>query len=71
VATFLLISFAAGFVLAIPIWIVRQRVSGTRRGLRLARGLLPRDTVPCEIEAVVLSGRLLVRPKKNDIEAQS
>jgi hypothetical protein len=63
---YLLICFVAGIVLAIPVWIVRQH-AGSRRGLRLARGLDPRDAVPCHIEPVALNARLL-SPSKNDAE---
>ncbi|GLU33881.1 hypothetical protein WKR88_16995 [Trinickia caryophylli] len=57
-AALLLISFIAGIVLAIPVWIVRQH-TGSRRGLRVSREFDPREAVPCEIEPVVLEGRLL------------
>jgi hypothetical protein len=64
-AAWLLISFAAGVVLAIPVWIVRQHTRAAP-GLHLTRGFNPRDAVPCEIEPVALSGRLLPRPEHND-----
>lgn len=54
----LLVSFAAGVMLAIPVWIVSQR---SRPGVRLARRFDPRDVVPCELDPVVLDGRLLPR----------
>jgi hypothetical protein len=63
---FLLICFAAGVVLAIPVWIVRQH-AGSRRGLRLVRGFDPRDAVPCNIEPVALNARLL---SPSDIDAE-
>jgi hypothetical protein len=65
-AAFLLICFAAGVVLAIPVWIVRQH-TGSRRGLRLARGFDPRDAVSCNIEPVALNARLL-SPSEIDTE---
>jgi hypothetical protein len=60
-AAFLLISFAAGAILAIPVWIVRQHV-GARGGLRLARDFDPRDAMPCDLDPVALHGRLLPPP---------
>jgi hypothetical protein len=59
---FLLICFAAGVVLAIPVWIVRRH-AGSHRGLRLARGFDPSDAVPCNIEPVALNARLLSLPE--------
>ncbi|MFM0205410.1 hypothetical protein PQR53_36940 [Paraburkholderia fungorum] len=55
---FLLICFAAGLILAIPVWIVWQR-AGSRRGLAAIRHFDPRDAVPCDIEPVALRARLL------------
>ncbi|MFL9907290.1 hypothetical protein [Paraburkholderia sp. RL17-337-BIB-A] len=55
---FLLICFAAGLLLAIPVWIVWQR-AGSRRGLAAIRHFDPRDAVPCDIEPVALRARLL------------
>lgn len=56
---FLLMCFAAGFVIAIPVWILSQRF-GTRRGLHEARRFKPDDALPYVIEPVVLKGRLVV-----------
>jgi hypothetical protein len=55
---FVLLCFIAGIVIAIPVWIVSQRL-GTRRGLHAARHFNPDDAVPCEIEPVALKGRLM------------
>jgi hypothetical protein len=66
---FLLICFAAGVVLAIPVWIVRQH-SGSRRGLRLARGFDRRDAIPCTMAPVALNARLLA-PSDLDAEVAS
>ncbi|MFL9902691.1 hypothetical protein PQR75_07225 [Paraburkholderia fungorum] len=55
---FLLICFAAGLILAIPVWVVWQR-AGSRRGLAAIRHFDPRDAVPCDIEPVALRARLL------------
>jgi hypothetical protein len=55
---FLLLCFAAGIVIAVPVWIVFQRF-GSRRGLLAARGFDPDDAVPCVIEPVALKGRLM------------
>lgn len=55
---FLSICFAAGLILAIPVWIVWQR-AGSRRGLAAIRHFDPRDAVPCDIEPVALRARLL------------
>ena len=55
---FLLLCFAAGIVMAVPLWVVSQRF-GARRGLRDARGFDPADAVPCVIEPVALKGRLM------------
>jgi hypothetical protein len=60
-AAFFLISFAAGAVLAIPVWIVRQHV-GARGALRVARDFDPRNATPCDLEPVALHGRLLPPP---------
>jgi hypothetical protein len=60
---FLLICFAAGLLLAIPVWIVWQR-AGSRRGLAAMRRFDPRDAVPCDIEAVALRARLLPDVKR-------
>lgn len=57
-AALFLISFALGVVLAIPLWIVRQR-SASRRGLRLARQFDRREAVPCALEPVALNACLL------------
>jgi hypothetical protein len=61
---FLLMYFAAGLVLAIPVWIVWQR-SGSRRALAM-RGFDPRDAVPCDIEPVALRARLLPDAQPTD-----
>ncbi|MBB5399158.1 hypothetical protein AB3X96_17375 [Paraburkholderia sp. BR13439] len=53
-----LMCFVAGMVVALPVWIVWQRV-GARRALAAMRGFDPRDAVPCEIEPVALRARLL------------
>jgi hypothetical protein len=58
---FLLTCFAAGLLLAIPVWIVWQRV-GSRRAHAALRGFDPRDAVPCDIEPVALRARLLPDP---------
>lgn len=55
---FLLLCFIVGVVIAIPVWIISQRL-GTRRGLHAARHFNPDDAVPCVIEAVALKGRLM------------
>ncbi|MGG1948694.1 hypothetical protein AB1286_28460 [Trinickia sp. NRRL B-1857] len=55
---FLLFCFAAGIVIAVPVWIVSQRF-GARRGLQAARRFNPDDAVPCVIEPVALKGRLM------------
>ncbi|CAB3788696.1 hypothetical protein LMG28614_02743 [Paraburkholderia ultramafica] len=55
---FLLTCFAAGLILAVPVWIVWQRGSA-RRGLAAMRGFDPRDAVHCDIEPVALRARLL------------
>jgi hypothetical protein len=55
---FLLTCFAAGLILAVPVWIVWQR-AGARRGLAAMRGFDPRDAVRCDIEPVALRARLL------------
>lgn len=55
---FLLMCFAAGIVVAIPVWIISQRF-GTRRGLHEARRFNPEDAVPYVIEPVALKGRLI------------
>ncbi|CAD6507655.1 hypothetical protein [Paraburkholderia metrosideri] len=55
---FLLTCFAVGILVAIPLWIVWQRL-GSRRALAAMRGFDPRDAVPCDIEAVALGARLL------------
>jgi hypothetical protein len=60
---FLLTCFAAGLILAVPVWIVWQRAS-TRRGLAGMRGFDPRDAVPCAIEPVALRARLLPDPQQ-------
>ncbi|MCC8391029.1 hypothetical protein LJ656_00380 [Paraburkholderia sp. MMS20-SJTR3] len=54
----LLMCFATGLLLALPVWIVWQR-AGSRRALAAMRGFDPRDAVRCEIEAVALHARLL------------
>lgn len=56
---FLLMSFAAGVVLAIPFLLVRQRTGSRRGASRVLRHFDPRDAVRCEIEPVALDGRLL------------
>ncbi|MDH6148344.1 MULTISPECIES: hypothetical protein [Paraburkholderia] len=53
-----LICFVAGMLVALPVWVVWQRV-GVRRGLADMRGFDPRDAVPCGIEPVALRARLL------------
>ena len=53
-----LLCFLAGIVLAVPLWIVAQRV-GARHGLAAMRGVDPRDVVPCAIEPVARRARLL------------
>jgi hypothetical protein len=55
---FLLTCFAAGLILAVPVWIVWQR-AGARSGLAAMRGFDPRDAVRCDIEPVALRARLL------------
>ena len=55
---FLLLCFAAGIVIAVPVWIVSQRF-GARRGLQAARRFNPDDAIPCVIEPVALKGRLM------------
>jgi hypothetical protein len=55
---FLLACFVTGLIIAIPVWIVWQRV-GERRGLEAVRRFDPQDAVPCEIEPVALHARLL------------
>jgi hypothetical protein len=55
---FLLTYFAIGLILAVPVWIVWQRV-GSRRGFAAMRGFDPRDAVRCDIEPVALRARLL------------
>lgn len=55
---FLLTCFAVGILVAIPVWIVWQRL-GSRRALAAMRGFDPRDAVPCDIEPVALGARLL------------
>jgi hypothetical protein len=55
---FLLLCFVAGIVIAIPVWIISQRL-GARRGLHAARHFNPDDAVPCMIEPVALKGRLM------------
>jgi hypothetical protein len=55
---FLLLCVIAGIVIAIPVWIISQRL-GTRRGLHAARHFNPDDAVPCVIEPVALKGRLM------------
>lgn len=62
---FVLIWFAVGIVLAIPVWIALQH-AGTRRGLQAARHFDPRDAVPCLIEPVALNGRLLPQAYATD-----
>ena len=57
--TFLVLCFAAGIVIAIPVWIVSQRCSA-RRGLQAVRRFNPDDAVPCLIEPVALKGRLML-----------
>jgi hypothetical protein len=55
---FLLLCFAAGIAIAVPVWIVAQRFGG-HRGLHAARRFDPDDAVPCAIEPVALKGRLM------------
>lgn len=55
---FLLVCFAAGLVLAIPVWIVWQHARA-RQGFDVALRFDPRDAVPCTIEPVALRARLL------------
>lgn len=55
---FLILCFAGGIVIAIPLWIVSQRF-GASRGLQAARRFDPDDAVPCMIEPVALKGRLM------------
>lgn len=55
---FVILCFAAGIVIAIPVWIVSQRF-GASRGLQAARRFNPDDAVPCVIEPVALKGRLM------------
>ncbi|SIT43140.1 conserved hypothetical protein [Paraburkholderia ribeironis] len=64
---FLLTCFAAGLILAVPVWIVWQRADA-RRGLAAMRGFDPRDAVPCGIEPVALRARLLPDPQQRDDE---
>lgn len=68
-AALLLISFVAGIVLAIPVWIVRQH-TGLRRGLRVGRDFDPHEAVPCEIEPVALDGRLLPQSEAQEGRAR-
>ncbi|WP_116138559.1 hypothetical protein [Trinickia diaoshuihuensis] len=65
---FLLLCFAAGIVIAVPVWIVSQRF-GARRGLQAARRFNPDDAVPCVIEPVALKGRLM--PDLDDVDGES
>ncbi|MFM0720595.1 hypothetical protein PQQ73_30215, partial [Paraburkholderia strydomiana] len=53
---FLLTCFAAGVVIAVPVWIVWQR-GGARRGLAAMRGFDPHDAVRCDIEPVAGGAR--------------
>jgi hypothetical protein len=53
-----LVCFVAGVLVALPLWIVWQRVGG-RRALAAMRGFDPRDAVPCGIEPVALRTRLV------------
>ena len=55
---FLVTCFAAGIVIAIPVWILSQRYGG-RRKLQAVRGFDPDEAVPCTIEPVALKGRLV------------
>jgi hypothetical protein len=65
---FLILCFAAGVVIAVPLWIVSQRF-GASRGLQAARRFNPDDAVPCEIEPVALKGRLM--PDLEDISDEA
>jgi hypothetical protein len=62
---FLLTCFAAGVVIAVPVWIVWQR-GGARRGLAAMRGFDPRDAVRCDIEPVAVRARLLPDAQRVD-----
>jgi hypothetical protein len=53
-----LICFVAGVVVAIPLWLIRQR-SGALSGLQAASGLATRGAAPGALEPVVLHGRML------------
>jgi hypothetical protein len=62
---FLIVCFAAGIVIAVPVWIASQRF-GARRGLQAVRRFNPDDAVPCALEPVALKGRLM--PDLGDVE---
>lgn len=62
---FLLTCFAAGLLIAVPVWIVWQRV-GSQRALAAMRGFDPRDAVRCDIEPVALRARLLPETTRVD-----
>lgn len=58
-----------GVIIAIPVWILWQRLS-TRRGLHAARGFNPDDAVPCVMEPVALNGRLMPELQTADADMQ-
>ncbi|QQC65050.1 hypothetical protein [Paraburkholderia ginsengisoli] len=66
---FLLTCFAAGVIVAVPVWIVWQR-GGSRRRFAAMRGFDPNDAVRCEIEPVALRAWLLPDAHRIDEAAQ-
>ncbi len=61
----LLICVLTGMAIAIPVWVLWQHF-GTRHVLDGARRFDPRDAVPCTLEPVALSARLVRATRQRD-----